>query len=133
MASSAKRPERPLSPHLQVHALPINMLMSIVHRITGAALYLGSLLLVWWLVAAASGADAYNAAAGFFSSWFGVLVMLGYCWALMHHMFGGIRHFIWDTGSGFELGTVDRLAWGTLVASLGATVLLGLLAFVGGA
>ncbi|MEL7543033.1 MAG: succinate dehydrogenase, cytochrome b556 subunit [Pseudomonadota bacterium] len=132
MASSAKRAERPLSPHLQVHALPINMLMSIIHRITGAALYLGSALLVWWLVAAASGEAAYNAAAGFFSSWFGMLIMLGYCWALMHHMFGGIRHFIWDVGAGFELGTVDRLAWGTLAASLGATVLLCFVAFAGG-
>jgi len=107
--------------------------MSIVHRITGAALYFGTLLLVWWLVAAATGPEAYDTASSVLGSWFGRLVLIGYCWALMHHMFGGIRHFIWDTGRGFELDTVDRLAWGTLIASLVSTLVICLFAFTGGA
>ena len=92
------RPERPLSPHIQIYYPLINMVMSIVHRITGVALYVGSLLLAWWLIAAATGPDYYNYVVSWFATWPGKLVLLGYTWALMHHMLGGIRHLIWDTG-----------------------------------
>lgn len=135
MAAPANRTgqrARPLSPHIQVYSPLINMMMSIVHRITGAALYFGTLLLVWWLLAAAAGPDAYATATAVLGSWFGRLVLVGYCWALLHHMFGGIRHFIWDMGKGFELGTVDKLAWGTLVASIAATIVICAFAFSGG-
>ena len=134
MAAPANRSgqtARPLSPHLQVYTPLINMVMSIVHRITGAALYFGTLLLAWWLVAAATGPQAYATASAVLGSWFGTIVLIGYCWALLHHMFGGIRHFIWDMGSGFELATVDKLAWGTLIASVAATVVICWLAFGG--
>ncbi len=109
---------RPLSPHLQIYATPINMMMSIVHRITGAALYFGTLLLAWWLIAAATGAAYFNFVNGILGSLPGQLVLVGYTWALIHHMLGGIRHLIWDTGRGFDLKTVDRMGWGTLVGSL---------------
>jgi succinate dehydrogenase / fumarate reductase cytochrome b subunit len=89
---------RPLSPHLQVYSMRINMLMSIVHRITGSALYFGTVILVAWLIAAAMGPDAYDFVAGLLGSWLGLAVLFLYTWALMHHMMGGIRHFIWDTG-----------------------------------
>lgn len=125
------RPQRPLSPHLQIYAPLINMVMSIVHRITGSALYFGTLLLAWWLVAAASGPDAYAYFLSWCGTWFGKLVLLGYTWALMHHMVGGIRHFIWDSGMGYDLKTVDILSWGTLVASLFLTIIIWV-AVVGG-
>ena len=115
---------RPLSPHIQVYSLQINMVMSIIHRMTGAALYFGTLLLAYWLIAAASGPEAFNYANELFGSLLGRLVLLGYTWALLHHMFGGIRHLIWDTGNGFSLGTVDVLCWLSLIASLACTVLI---------
>jgi succinate dehydrogenase / fumarate reductase cytochrome b subunit len=118
------RRERPLSPHLQIYSPLINMMMSIVHRITGAALYAGSLLLAWWLVAAATGPDYYNYVAGIFASWPGKIVLLGYTWALMHHMLGGLRHLIWDTGAGYDLKTIDLLSWGSLAGSLLLTALI---------
>ena len=112
------RPERPLSPHLQIYSPLINMVMSIVHRITGAALYFGTLLLAWWLIAAAVGTGWYNYVSSWFATWPGKLVLLGYTWVLMHHMMGGLRHFLWDTGHGYDLRTIDILSWGSLAASL---------------
>jgi succinate dehydrogenase / fumarate reductase cytochrome b subunit len=118
------RPERPLSPHIQIYSPLINMVMSIVHRITGVALYAGSLLLAWWLIAAATGPDYYNYVLSWFATWPGKLVLLGYTWALMHHMLGGIRHFIWDMGVGYDLRVIDLLSWGTLAGSLTLTLLI---------
>ena len=115
---------RPLSPHLQIYRPMINMVMSILHRITGAALYVGTLLLAWWLLAAATGPSYFDFVNGLFSTWFGMVVLLGYSWALILHLLGGIRHFIWDTGAGFDIGTVDLLGWGTLVLSVLLTAAL---------
>lgn len=115
---------RPLSPHLQIYKMPVSMVMSIVHRITGSALYLGTLIVAAVLVAAASGPEAYDWVTGLLATWLGLLVLFGYTWALLHHLAGGIRHFIWDTGAGFDLETVDLLSWGTLAVSLAATVLI---------
>jgi len=129
MAAQAGKSSRPLSPHIQIYAPLINMVMSIVHRLTGAALYFGTLLLAWWLVAVAIGPDAYGMVATVLGSWIGRIVLIGYCWALMHHMFGGIRHFIWDAGRGYDPGTIDFLAWGTLAASVVTTVIICLIAF----
>ncbi len=113
----AARSRRPLSPHLQVYRMTISMAMSIVHRITGAALYFGSLLLAWWLIAAAVGPNYFAFVSDVFGSWIGRIVLIGYTWALIHHMLGGLRHFVWDTGRGYDLKTIDLLAWGTLVLS----------------
>lgn len=128
-----RRPQRPLSPHLQVYALPINMVMSIVHRITGAALYAGSLLLSWWLIAAATGPEYFDFVSGFFGSWLGRLVLFGYTWALLHHMLGGIRHFIWDVGYGYDLKTIDKLCWGTLIVSAALTAVIWIATLAAGA
>ena len=133
MASSGSSPggeARPLSPHLQIYSPQINMVMSIVHRMTGAALYVGTLLLAWWLIAAATGPAYFDFVNGLFGSLVGRLILIGYTWALLHHMFGGIRHLIWDTGRGFELGTVDLMCWLSLIASVSCTVLIW--AMVGG-
>jgi succinate dehydrogenase / fumarate reductase cytochrome b subunit len=110
--------KRPLSPHLQIYRLTITMAMSVVHRITGAALYVGTLLVAWWLIAAAIGPDYFALVNGLFATPLGMIVLVGYSWALIHHMLGGLRHFVWDTGAGFDLGTIDLLAWGTIVLSV---------------
>ena len=121
---------RPLSPHLQIYTPMLTMMMSIVHRITGAALYLGTLLLVWWLIAAASGPSTYASVQWFMQTLIGKLILFGYTWALIHHMLGGIRHLIWDTGRGF--GPVERewLTVATIVGSVGLTVLLWIFGFM---
>lgn len=116
------RVARPLSPHLQIYKPLINMVMSILHRITGAALYFGSALLAWWLIAAASGPDQFNYVSSLFQTWPGKFVLLGYTWALLHHLIGGLRHFIWDMGYGYDLATIDKMCWGSAALSLIATV-----------
>lgn len=124
--------KRPLSPHLQIYTPLINMVMSILHRITGAALYFGTLLLAWWLVAAASGPDYFDYVSGIMGSLPGRLVLFGYTWALIHHMLGGVRHFIWDLGYGFELKTIDLLSWGTIILSVAITALIWTVAILQG-
>lgn len=124
MSRSPATRQRPLSPHLTIYRPPITMTMSIVHRITGGALYFGTLLVVWWLVAAASPEAYFDFVSWVFGSWIGRIVLLGYTWALMHHMLGGIRHLIWDTGAALEKHTASKLAWATLAASLALTLLV---------
>jgi succinate dehydrogenase / fumarate reductase cytochrome b subunit len=115
---------RPLSPHLQIYRLTLTMLMSIAHRITGAALYFGTVLLVWWLIAAASGPNAYATFQSVASSFLGRIVLLGYTWALIHHMLGGVRHLIWDTGAGFGSAEREWLARANLIGSVVLTIVL---------
>jgi len=131
-ARGLPRTERPLSPHLQIYTMTISMLMSIVHRITGAALYFGTLLLAWWLLAAAMGPEQFATANWFFGSIIGRLILFGYTWALIHHALGGIRHLIWDTGRGFDLKTVDTLSWSTIIGSVTLTILLWAVILLGG-
>ena len=113
---------RPLSPHLQIYRRTMTMMMSIAHRISGAALYLGTLILAWWLLSVAAGPEAYSFFESCISTWVGQLVLFGFTWALMHHMLGGIRHFIWDMGKGFSLGVANAMAWGTLVGGFVLTI-----------
>jgi succinate dehydrogenase / fumarate reductase cytochrome b subunit len=127
------RPERPLSPHLQIYSPLINMVMSIVHRITGTALYMGSLLLAWWLIAAASGPEYYNYVLSWFATWPGKIILLGYTWVLMHHMMGGLRHLIWDSGHGYDVRMIDILSWGSLAASLTLTAIVWIAVAMGAA
>lgn len=87
---------RPLSPHLQIYKFTLTMAMSIIHRITGVANYIGTLLLVAWLAAAALGEGPLAVVNAIFGSWFGQLVLFGYTWSLFHHMLGGVRHLVWD-------------------------------------
>jgi succinate dehydrogenase / fumarate reductase, cytochrome b subunit len=124
----AARP-RPLSPHLTIFRPLITMVMSIVHRITGAGLYFGMLFLAWWLVAAASGPEAFSLANAFFGSWFGRLILFGFTWALIHHLLGGIRHLIWDTGAGYSQTMRNGLAWATIVGSVILTLLIWVIGY----
>jgi succinate dehydrogenase / fumarate reductase cytochrome b subunit len=121
---------RPLSPHLQIYRMTLTMAMSIVHRITGGALYFGVLLIAWWLIAAGSGPNAYATFEAFIGSWFGRMVLFGYTWALLHHALGGVRHLIWDTGRGFEPAEREMLTLATLVGSIGLTLVLWLLGYL---
>jgi succinate dehydrogenase / fumarate reductase, cytochrome b subunit len=127
--------ERPLSPHLFIYKPMLTLLMSIAHRITGFGLYFGTLLLAWWLLAAASGPNAYAGIGSFMSSFIGRIVLFGYTWALMHHMLGGIRHLIWDTGHGFGEHEREWLAIATIVGSISLTIVIWVVGylFVGGA
>ena len=122
--------KRPLSPHLQIYRPMLTMMMSIAHRITGIALYAGMLLLTWYLLALASGPDAFETAAWFLDSIVGKLILLGFTWSLFHHLLGGIRHFVWEVGYGMDHPQREWLAQGTLIGGLVLTVLVWILAFL---
>lgn len=109
---------RPISPHLQIYRFTITMAMSIAHRITGAANYLGTLILVLWLAAAAIGPDALAWVNAFYGHPVGQLVMFGYTWSLFHHMLGGIRHFVWDSIRGLDHPARNQIAWANLIGSV---------------
>ena len=118
------RIERPLSPHVQTYRWTLTMALSIVHRATGMALYVGTLLLAWWLIAAASGETYFNFVNGIFGSWIGLIILFGFTWVLVHHMLGGLRHFIWDFGYGLDKPARDRLALINIVGSVAITIVL---------
>lgn len=122
MAEATRAIERPLSPHLSVYRPLINMVMSILHRITGAALYVGTLLLAAWLVAAAMGERPFTMVNDLFGHPLGKLILFGYTWAIFHHMLGGLRHFVWDTGHGFQIWQVNLLSWLTIIGSISLTL-----------
>ena len=127
--TETKPAQRPLSPHLQIYRPMLTMMISISHRITGAALYFGVVLLVWWLTAAAHSDAYFDLVQGFFGHWFGRLILVGFTWALIHHALGGIRHLIWDTGRGFDLTVVEWMARANLAGSTILTVVLWIVAY----
>ena len=120
--ASGLEQRRPLSPHLQIYRPMLTMVMSIAHRITGVVLYLGTLLLAWFLIAASTGPGAYAVAASFVNSIFGKLILFGFTWALFHHLLGGVRHIVWDFGHGFAPPQREWLAQATLVGGIVLTV-----------
>ena len=128
--TTGARRARPISPHLQIYRPMLSMMMSIVHRITGAALYFGALLLAWWLIAAAAGPNAYANFEWFMGTLIGKLILFGYTWALMHHMLGGIRHLIWDIGLGFEPAEREFLALATIVGSVVLTLIVWVIGYL---
>lgn len=123
-AGQKRAVERPLSPHLQIYRPLINMTMSILHRITGVALFFGTLLLAWWLIAAAIGPAYFKFVNSLATSPVGLIVLLGYSWALIHHMIGGIRHLVWDTGRALTIPSINLLSWLTIIGSLVVTAAL---------
>jgi len=122
--------ERPLSPHLQIYRPMLTMMMSVVHRATGIALYAGTLLMVWWLVAAAAGPAAYADVEWFMGTIIGHLILFGYTWALVHHMLGGIRHLLWDMIVGFGPSEREWLARANLIGSIVITILLWVVGYI---
>ncbi len=109
--ASTRRPERPLSPHLQIYRWSVTMFSSIFHRMTGIALGAGTLIVAWWLIATAMGPDAYADFAAVAGHWFGRLVLLGFTVAFTYHLLNGIRHLFWDSGLGFEKATARFTGW----------------------
>jgi succinate dehydrogenase / fumarate reductase cytochrome b subunit len=88
------------------------------------------LLLAWWLIAAASGPNAYANFEWFLGRVIGQLILFGYTWALIHHMLGGIRHLIWDTVRGFEPTEREMLTLATLIGSIALTLILWVVGYL---
>jgi succinate dehydrogenase / fumarate reductase, cytochrome b subunit len=120
---------RPLSPHLQIYKPIPTMIMSIMHRITGGALYFGTVLVAWWLIAAASGEAYYDWVSWAFGTWIGRLVLFGYTLALVHHMLGGLRHFVWDMGHGYEKHFSTKVAKAMPVVSVAITLVIWIIGY----
>jgi len=114
---------RPLSPHLQIYRPQITSILSVTHRGTGLALSVGTLLLVWWLVALARGPEAFANAQGFAGSWLGRFLLLGWTFSLFFHLANGIRHLFWDAGYGYEIKTTTASGWVVVAVSLALTVI----------
>lgn len=115
--------ERPLSPHLQVYRPQITSVLSILHRITGVALTLGTLLLTWWLTSAAYGPDTFNTCQAFLGSWVGQILLWGLTFALFYHLGNGVRHLAWDFGWGFELSQLRASGIAVLVFAVVLTLI----------
>ncbi|MGD0103199.1 MAG: succinate dehydrogenase, cytochrome b556 subunit [Rhodopila sp.] len=122
--SEGKLVRRPLSPHIQVYRWPVSMALSILHRATGVALGVGTLLLTWWLVAAAGSDDAFDRAQRFIGSAIGLLLLFGWTVALIFHFFSGIRHLVWDAGIGFDAPAYNTSGWGVVIATGVCTLLV---------
>lgn len=123
--ADVNRGNRPLSPFMlgKYYRLQLTSVTSILTRITGNALIVGALLLVWWLLAAASGPDHFAVADAVITSWFGDLVLLGSLWALWYHALAGLRHLYWDSGRGLDVPAAERLGIGIIAGSVVLTVL----------
>jgi succinate dehydrogenase / fumarate reductase, cytochrome b subunit len=120
-------PDRPLSPHLGVYKFKYTLLSSITNRITGGALTAGLLVLAYWLMALASGAEAYDRALMVLAHPFFKLIFVGLAFSVAYHFVAGIRHLIWDTGRGLEKRQSQQSAW--LVGVLSVLLTLGLIAW----
>ncbi len=121
--ADVNRGNRPLSPHLQVYRPQLTSITSILTRITGNALIVGALLVVWWLLAAATSPTYFAYVDGILTSWLGTLVMLGSLWALWYHLLAGLRHLVWDMGYALDLETSEKLGIAILLGSVVLSVL----------
>lgn len=116
--------QRPLSPHLQIYKRQVQMMTSIVHRATGVALAVGSLLVVAGLIHLAAGEESYTYFKGILGSPLGMIVLFGWSWALFYHLCNGIRHLLQDAGLGYEIATFVRSSWMSVAGSIVLTVLV---------
>ena len=133
MASSDALPgprrPRPMSPHLSIYRPTMTMAMSIAHRMSGVALYVGVLLLAWFLIAASTDASSFAVFSDFIGSFIGRIVLFFVSWALFHHLVGGIRHIVWDAGYGLDAPLRDQLAWATLIVGFALTILVWIVGY----
>ncbi len=121
--ADAKRVERPLSPHLQIYRPQLTSMTSILTRITGNALIVGTVLAVWWLLAAATSDSYFQMANAVATSWFGDLVFTCSLWAVWYHYLAGLRHLYYDAGKGMDIPTAEKLGWVCLIGSVVLTVI----------
>ncbi len=120
--ADVNRGDRPLSPHLQIYRPQITSVTSILTRITGNALVIAGLLIVWWLLAASYGPEYFATANGVLTSWFGDLVLFLSLWGLWYHTLAGLRHLIWDAGYGFDLPQAEAMGWACIIGSVVLTL-----------
>lgn len=113
---------RPISPALQIYRPQLTSVLSVTHRLTGVALGLGSVMIVVWLVAGALGPSAYDGVLDFMRSWFGLVLLAGWTFAIFFHLCNGIRHLFWDTGRGFALRTIYASGWAVVAVSMALTI-----------
>jgi succinate dehydrogenase / fumarate reductase cytochrome b subunit len=120
--ANVNRGNRPLSPHLQIYRPQLTAITSILTRITGNGLIVAGVLVVWWLLAAATGPEYFAVADGFVRSWFGKLVFLGSIWAVWYHFLAGLRHLLYDSGRGMDVATAEKLGIGVIAGSVVLTL-----------
>lgn len=125
--ADVNRGHRPLSPHLQIYRPQFTSVTSIFTRITGNALLVSALLIVWYFLAAAMGPAAFACANAVITSWFGDLVMFVSMWAVWYHLLAGLRHLYWDSGRGYAMEQAKLLAYGVIGGSLVLTILTALI------
>ena len=116
--------ERPLSPHLQIYRPQITSVLSIMHRITGVALSVGTFLIVIWIISLSLGENFYEYYLIFVKSWVGKLILVGFTFALSYHLSNGIRHLFWDLGYGYELNVVFRSGVAVLISAFMLTSII---------
>jgi len=122
MSTAKTTGNRPLSPHLQIYKPQLTSVLSILHRATGIALAIGTLLLAWWLIAAAAGPAAYAGVQGFLGHWIGRVLLFGWSFALFYHLCNGLRHLVWDAGYGLDLQTAYRSGWAAVIVAAALTL-----------
>ncbi|MEO7050279.1 MAG: succinate dehydrogenase, cytochrome b556 subunit [Rhodanobacter sp.] len=116
--------QRPLSPHLQIYSKQVQMMTSITHRATGIALAVGGLLVVCGLLQLAAGETNFDSYKRLIGSPVGMILLLGWSWALFFHLCNGIRHLIQDAGLGYEIPQFIRSSWLSVAGSVVLTVLV---------
>ena len=121
--ADVNRGNRPLSPHLMIYRPQLTSISSILVRITGNAMIIASVMIVWWLFAAATSAEYFALVDGVMTSWFGKMVMLGSIWALWYHTLGGVRHLIWDNAIALDIPTAEKLGWAVIIGSFVLTAI----------
>jgi succinate dehydrogenase / fumarate reductase cytochrome b subunit len=125
--ADVNRGNRPLSPHLTIYRPQLTSITSILTRITGNALLISALLVVWWFLAASTSPEYFAVADGLITSWFGDLVMAASVLGLWYHTLAGVRHLIWDSGHALDIPTAEKLGWTCLIGSVVLTILTLLL------
>lgn len=129
MSEAQTGSNRPLSPHLNIYKPIPTMVMSILHRITGVALYFGLFLVAWWFFAAATDQAYFDWVNGWFASVIGRLILFGFSWALIHHMLGGLKHLVQDTGRALGKQFTTKMAKLQVPVSVALTVLVWVIAY----
>lgn len=124
--ADVNRGNRPLSPHLTIYRPQLTSMTSILTRITGNAMLISALLVVWWFLAAASGEGYFALVNGLLTSWFGDLIMFFSVLGLWYHTLAGVRHLIWDNAVAMDIPTAEKLGW----ACIGGSVLLTLITVI---
>lgn len=123
MAESKRVVERPLSPHLQVYRWHVPMFTSIMTRISGNALIASTILIVWWLIAAATSESYFAFVDGLLRSWVGQIVLALSVLGVWYHYLAGLRHLYYDAGHGLDIPTAEKLGWGVIIGSVVLTIL----------